>query len=77
MKYYLINEEDEPVLVIHEDSEKEYKNTVKLIKERCRFNYINWGIYFDFMRIFADLKYNHAIIKSHRSFKFFEIVILM
>lgn len=49
------------IIVIHEDSEKKYKDTLKLIKNKAKFATIDWKDFYSFTEQFADLKYNHAI----------------
>lgn len=49
------------IIVIHEDSEKEFDKLVKLLKDKAKFADIGWKDYFEFVEQFADLKYNHAI----------------
>jgi len=68
LKYYSINYkkgEDglihDNVIVIHEDSEKAYKDRLLSMKIKCKSYVINWRDYFKFAETFADLKYNHAI----------------
>ena len=74
LKYYSINysmmqkneynDKDEfidTIKVIHEDSEKDYKNVCSLLKARAKAKEISWVDYYNFVEMFADLKYNHAI----------------
>jgi len=49
------------VIVVHEDSEKDFENLVKLLKSKAKIAEIGWRDYFEFIEKFADLKYNHAI----------------
>jgi exodeoxyribonuclease-5 len=49
------------IIVIHEDSEKDYKKIVKLLKDKAKIADIDWKDYYQFVEQFADLKYNHAI----------------
>lgn len=58
LKCYFINGN---IVVIHEDSEKQYNEFLKLLKNKISFSDINWIDYYDFIENFADLKYNHAI----------------
>jgi len=61
-KVYLINpESEEPVRVIHEDSEKQYQILCAKMKANSIKRFLKWIDYFAFMEYFADLKYNHAI----------------
>lgn len=71
LKYYSItcergpsiktDNENTEIIVIHEDSEKKYKDTEKLIKNKAKFADIDWKDFYRFVEQFADLKYNHAI----------------
>ena len=74
LKYYSINysmmqkneynDKDEfidTIKVIHEDSESDYKNICALLKARAKAKEISWVDYYNFVEMFADLKYNHAI----------------
>lgn len=68
LKCYVINsihdEKDKKikrVLVIHENSEKEYKRITKELITKARNSIISWADYYSFIEQFADLKYNHAI----------------
>ena len=67
LKYYSVNslvvgeKVFDNILVIHEDSEQDFKKVLSLMKERCKGYYITWKDYFEFVEKFADLKYNHAI----------------
>lgn len=67
LKYYSINfiqdgdDVLDKIIVIHEDSEKKYNNTVKLLKNKAKFADIDWKDYYGFVEKFADLKYNHAM----------------
>ena len=74
LKYYSINysmmckneynDKDEfidTIKVIHEDSELDYKNICSLLKARAKAREISWVDYYNFVEMFADLKYNHAI----------------
>jgi len=49
------------IIVIHEDSEKEYKNLVKELSLKAKIAEIGWKDYYEFIEQFADLTYNHAI----------------
>ena len=49
------------IVVIHEDSEKDYNTVCGLLKNRAKLADIPWTEYYSFIEQFADLKYNHAI----------------
>jgi len=49
------------IIVVHEDSEKDFEALVKLLKNKAKIAEIGWRDYFEFIEQFADLKYNHAI----------------
>lgn len=57
-KTYRVNE---LIKVIHEDSLKDYKEVVKVIKKQCKLGELEWKEYYNFIEEFADFKYNHAI----------------
>lgn len=62
LKCYTISPKNkEKVLVIHEDSEEDYKKVLKHIKKGIGTFLITWKHYFEFKEKFADLKYGHAI----------------
>lgn len=67
LKYYSINftkEDDniiDKIIIVHEDSEKKYNDTVKLLKSRAKIADVDWKDFYQFVEQFADLKYNHAI----------------
>ena len=58
LKVYLVNN---AIQVIHENSVKDFKAAVKLIKANCVKESGNWSKYYKFIEQFADFKYNHAI----------------
>jgi exodeoxyribonuclease-5 len=49
------------IIVVHEDSEKDFDKLNKLLKDKAKFADINWRDYFEFIEQFADLTYNHAL----------------
>lgn len=49
------------IIVIHEDSEEDYKAVVKQMKDLAKAGIIAWVEYYGFIEQFADMKYNHAI----------------
>lgn len=49
------------IMVIHEDSELEFKNVCKNLILYAKLGKITWSTYYDFVETFADLKYNHAL----------------
>lgn len=49
------------IIVIHEDSEQEYNNLIKLLKQKAKVAEIGWRDFYEFCEQFADLTYNHAI----------------
>lgn len=56
------NSEDvENVIVIHEDSEKDFSRVCQLLKRNAKAGMITWAEYYRFSEQFADLKYNHAL----------------
>ncbi len=73
LKFYSINpsfiEENEfskggwidNIVVIHEDSQKDYDELVKKLKLKAKIAEIGWRDYYEFVEQFADLTYNHAI----------------
>ena len=68
LKYYSVNvisTEDgeglENIIIIHEDSEKDYEKLLKNLKSMCSVRVIDWVDFFRFKEGFADMKYNHAI----------------
>ena len=73
LKYYSINpnikkanlfEEEvveDRIIVIHEDSEDDYKEIVKTLRAKAKIADIDWVDYYQFIENFADLKYNHAL----------------
>lgn len=76
LKYYSVNYTESKVLdkdfkeaivitddiiVIHEDSEEDYKAVVKKMKDLAKAGIIAWVEYYGFIEQFADMKYNHAI----------------
>jgi|VirMetMinimDraft_7_1064189.scaffolds.fasta_scaffold09403_6 exodeoxyribonuclease-5 len=68
-KYYSINasfsieaqEYVDEIIIIHEDSEKEYEKLLKKLKMLAKTRVIDWGDYFKFIEQFANMTYNHAI----------------
>ena len=58
LKVYLINEE---IPVIHEESEKAYKDLVYALTNKAKFSQIDWVDKMKFEEKFGDLKYNHAL----------------
>jgi hypothetical protein len=69
LKYYSVNnfimegtgEEVENIIIIHEDSEKEFAKLLANLRSMCKAKIIDWVDYYKFKEGFADLKYNHAI----------------
>ena len=72
LKYYSINHSVsilsdnsevfmDDIIVIHEDSEEDYKAVVKQMKDLAKAGIIAWVEYYGFIEQFADMKYNHAI----------------
>lgn len=67
LKFYSINSiktEDGDtcnILVIHEDSEKDFEAVKSLLRSKVKLNMAEWVHYYEFIETFADLKYNHAI----------------
>lgn len=69
LKYYSVNakfseEAQEPIeniIIIHEDSEKDFEKLLKNLGSMCRAKVIDWGDFYKFKESFADMKYNHAI----------------
>ena len=49
------------IIVIHEDSEKDFKDCLKVLKDRIKISECKWTDYYQFYEQFAQLKYNHAI----------------
>lgn len=49
------------ILVVHEESQKQYDLIVKELQDKARNGEIGWVDYYEFIETFADLKYNHAI----------------
>lgn len=49
------------IIVVHEDSEKDFKNVCDFLKEKAKLAVVPWTEYYRFFEQFADLKYNHAI----------------
>ena len=49
------------IIVIHEDSEKDFKDCLKVLKDRIKVSECKWTDYDGFYEQFAQLKYNHAI----------------
>lgn len=49
------------LLVIHEDSEKDYNEIVTKLKFKAKIGECTWVDYYEFVEQFADLSYNHAI----------------
>ncbi len=49
------------IIVIHEDSEKDYKALVKELSLKAKIAEIGWKDYYEFIEQYADLTYNHAI----------------
>jgi exodeoxyribonuclease-5 len=65
IKVYQINvtdeEFDDPVLIVHEDSEKDLNKLLGTLKSLAKSYKISWQDYFNFVEKFADVTYNHAI----------------
>jgi ATP-dependent exoDNAse (exonuclease V) alpha subunit len=69
LKVYQINPSDvqiskahpRGVLVIHEDSEADYKEIVDDFVSQCRGRTKFWKDYYAFIEQFGDMKYNHAL----------------
>lgn len=49
------------IIVIHEESEKDYNDLVKVLKQKAKIAEIGWRDFYEFVEQFADLTYNHAI----------------
>lgn len=49
------------IIVIHEDSEKDFQKLLKNLRSMCVTHIIDWVDYFKFNEGFAKIKYNHAI----------------
>ena len=49
------------IIIVHENSEKDFENLDKLLKQKAKTADIGWKDYFEFFEQFADLTYNHAI----------------
>lgn len=68
LKYYSINPDIKPnekiidnIVVVHEDSEKEYDKIVSALRKKAKTATIDWVNFYEFIEQFADLKYNHAL----------------
>lgn len=58
LKCYIVNDSFK---VVHEDSDKAFKEAAKEIKNKCLKIGWDWRGYYWFVEQFADIKYNHAI----------------
>lgn len=58
LKHYIVNGY---MLIIHEDSEKDFDELKKKLKAKAKLAEISWKDYYEFVEQFADFKYNHAI----------------
>ena len=52
---------NDKIIIVHEESEKDFENLNKLLKHKAKVADIGWKDYFEFFEQFADLTYNHAI----------------
>lgn len=64
------------ILVIHEDSEKDFDNINNILKQAAKKKEIDWKDYYIFIEQFADLTYNHAITIHSSQGSTYEKVIL-
>ncbi len=58
IKLYQVNSS---IFIVHEDSEKLFKDILKDLSSRAKSKEINWEEYYKFVENFADIKYNHAL----------------
>lgn len=64
------------IMVIHENSEVEFKKVSEYIKKKAKTGQIPWVDYYNFIEQFADLKYNHAItVHKSQGSTFNEVII--
>lgn len=66
----------EGIIWIHEDSEKMFNETLERIKNNCVKRFNNWGYYYYFKSLFADLTYCHAKTVHKSQGKTYENVII-
>lgn len=64
------------IIVIHEDSEKDFNKIKSTVKNLASVRDIEWIDYYVFIEQFADLKYNHAITVHKSQGSTFEKVII-
>jgi len=60
-KIYLVNRNEIPVIILHEDSEKEFAHVLKVLRANARERLLNFTTLNTFLDLFADFKYNHAM----------------
>jgi len=61
LSYYVINPDDNEVFVVSEESEKTLSKIKKDLKRNAKAGILSWPDYYEFLDIFADYKYNHAL----------------
>lgn len=73
LKYYSINYREntdwetkekmitDDIIVIHEDSEKEFNDKIKSLSTMANNKIIPWAEFYNFSEKFAKIKYNHAL----------------
>ena len=49
------------VIIVHEDSEKEFRILKAQLVANCKNRILEWVDYYNFLEKFADFKYNHAL----------------
>ena len=54
-------EKRDNIVVIHEDSEEDFKKLLKNLRSMCTASIIDWKDYYSFNEGFANITYNHAI----------------
>lgn len=57
-KCYLVNHN---VLILHEDSDKDYRVLKSQLLSNCKARILEWVDYYSFLEKLADFKYNHAL----------------
>lgn len=76
LKVYVANKETQAIVIIHEESEQEYKSVVKQLKTNATHKLIDWTDFYEFIDKFADFKYNHALTVHKSQGSTFQTVIM-
>ena len=76
LKIYVANKETQAIVIIHEDSQEDYKAVVKQLRANAKHKLLDWTSFYEFVDKFADFKYNHALTVHKSQGSTFQTVIM-